>query len=137
MFAGVCAPLVKASLLVKHKAYGEPGSQLPARVDELREGSRKLANDLIQSESTWEEGLSDDYIWIHATSAEARPLREEWKDAARFYKNACAQRGVMPFHRESMRKQVERIVEAFDRLGIEVGEPFDDLDEIFGPTADS
>jgi|GEM_PF-2631904 hypothetical protein len=35
------------------------------------------------------------------------------------------------------RKQVERIVKAFDRLGSQFGEPFDDLDSIFGLTADS
>jgi hypothetical protein len=128
--------LVLASVFVKHETYGEVGSLLPAKVEELRKGCKTLASDLIASSATWEKVLADDTIWILATEAEARLLQEQWEHSAELYKAACAQPGVMPFHRDSMRKQVVRIVEAFGRLGVEVGESFAELDTIFGPATD-
>jgi hypothetical protein len=59
-------------------------------------------------------------------------LLQQWAQAASHYREALDSRHINHFARESMRRQVERIILAFRDLGVAVSPPFEDLTALFG-----
>jgi hypothetical protein len=78
-----------------------------------------LTQELLERRSSWPHDLPDDNIWHPATEGEAHLLLQNWKEADQLYRQAQAQTNCQPFHRDSMRKQVERILWCFQQIKID------------------
>ena len=96
-----------------------------------RQDSAALAQDLLARRRNWPHDLPDDDIWHPATEAEAHLLLQHWEESARLYHIAQAQPNFHPQNQESMRRQVQRILHCFRKIGITNVGPFSDLDAIF------
>ena len=83
---------------------------------------------------SWETVLPEDReVWHPATAAEAHLLCREWEQAAPLYREALESKKISHHARESMRRQVERIIMAFRHLGVDIPPPFDDPAALFAP----
>jgi hypothetical protein len=94
--------------------------------------AKAIAKQVLDSRAGWPHDYPDDVIWHAATAGEAQLLRQHWTEAAHEYGAAQAELGIQPFHRRSMREQVQRILDAYEVLGVACPPPFDDLDSLFG-----
>lgn len=107
-----------------------PPPGLPLRPE--LEQSTELAGKLLAERSKWPNEQPDDLtVWHPATAAEAHLLRREWAEAAYQYREALQSKKVTPHARESMRRQVVRILMCFAKLGVTPAAPFDDPGRIF------
>jgi tetratricopeptide (TPR) repeat protein len=104
------------------------------QAEEDYQSARALAKELYDNRQHWQTRLPDDNIWLPATAGEAALLLERWEESAERYRDALRQANVQPFHPQSMRKQVERILGAFQKLGAAPQGPFTDLDSLFPPS---
>jgi hypothetical protein len=105
-----------------------PGS--PARAG-LRE-SAELAAQLLADRANWPQDQGDDEsIWHPATAGEAHFLLQEWTKAEAQYREALRHKNLKAQSRNSMRRQVERIVACFRKLSITPAGPFDDPASFF------
>jgi tetratricopeptide (TPR) repeat protein len=95
------------------------------------------AQELLARRDQWPVDETNDLaLWHPATEAEARLLLEEWDRAAALYR-AVQKNGRFPPHaRDSMRRQVERILRGFHHLGVTENGPFQDLNALF-PAVDA
>lgn len=118
--------LLRAAVAVRLEAH-----ERAAKTHELHERSHTLARTLLDArqQKPWSIDLEDDDVWHAATLGELRLLLEDWQPAAEYYQEALRQRHAGPFHVNSMRQQAERIVRAFDTLGIAVMPPFSTVEE--------
>ena len=120
----------KATLLLivgwlKSAASGAP------RAVEIHE-SAELAGRLLADRPHWPRDQPDDETdWHPATAGEAHLLRQEWSQAAAQYREALKGKSVTAHARESMRRQVERILMCFLNLGVAIRPPFDDAAALF------
>ena len=73
----------------------------------------------------------DETFWHSATAGEAHLLLKEWTQAAALYREALNARNINQHARESMLRQVERILAAFSSLGVAIPAPFDDTTAFF------
>jgi tetratricopeptide (TPR) repeat protein len=90
----------------------------------LQESAREMAAVLVAARATWRDELADDAIWRLATLAEAYVLLGEWDTAKRAYADALAPgHNPQPFHAETMRDQLRRLLDAYVRLGDKPREP--------------
>jgi hypothetical protein len=126
----------KATLLLitgslKARRTGEsPGSPLLLELVE----SVELAGALLGSRASWRtDQPADETIWHPATAGEAHLLRREWAQAATLYREAMDARDINHHARESMRRQVDRIILAFSYLGVSIPPPFDDTAALLAP----
>jgi tetratricopeptide (TPR) repeat protein len=107
-----------------------PGSSPPRELLE----SVELAGKLLEHRGSWKTEQSDDKpVWHPATQGEAHLLRREWAQAADLYREALGAREINHLARESMHRQVDRILLAFRNLGIAIPPPFDDAAAFFAP----
>jgi hypothetical protein len=123
--------LVLASVMACQKDAENPEMDLRDEIGALRQESQEKARYLLGRRKQWKSVLPDDNIWIPATEAEAYLLLEEWDNSAKFYRAALCQHNIKDFHLDSMRAQVERILQAFGRLGVAPGGAFTNLDQLF------
>jgi tetratricopeptide (TPR) repeat protein len=114
----------KATLLLILGSLTPPPPSSPPR-PELQE-SPELAGKLLANRPNWTTELPDDLtVWHPATAGEAHLLRREWPEAANQYREALQDKALTPHARESMRRQVERIVMCFRNLSVSPAPPFD------------
>ena len=100
-----------------------PGSSPPRELLE----SVDLAGKLLENRGSWTTDQPyDEPVWHPATQGEAHLLRREWGQAAALYREAMGAREISHLARESIRRQVDRILLAFRNLGIAIPPPFDD-----------
>jgi len=103
---------------------------------QYRHEAEGMAQALLARRADWPIDQADDIsIWHPATEAEARLLLGEWDRSAALYRQVLAVADLPPFARASMRRQVERIVQSFQRLGTSAMGPFNDIDALFTPLA--
>lgn len=89
--------------------------------------SESLAWAILNSRDKWyNDQLGDRDRWHPATAAEALLLLREWDRAAAIYRSIPA-----GWERDSMKRQVERILEAWQALGVKDFGPFNHLAEVF------
>ena len=112
-------------LLIVGSLKAQQTGHAPRSVKELLE-SEELARKLLASRASWKRDHDDETIWHPATAGEAYLLRQDWAQAAALYREALNGRHINHHARESMRRQVERIVLAFGYLGVTIPPPFDD-----------
>jgi tetratricopeptide (TPR) repeat protein len=93
-----------------------------------REEAIRGARELLDRRAQWPVDHSGDVaIWHPATEAEARVLLRRWAEAAKLYHSIPAEMR----DRDSMRKQVERLLTSWKQLGeVDFG-PLDNLDDVF------
>jgi hypothetical protein len=126
----------KATLLLivgslKARRTEQAAGSAPTR--ELIE-SVELAGTLLKNWTSWNtERPDDERLWHPATAGEAHLLRREWAQAAALYREAMVARTITHHARESMRRQVDRIILAFGSLGVPIPPPFDDTAALFAP----
>lgn len=96
-----------------------------------RRQAEELAGALLARRGSWPEDLAEDNIWHPATAGEAHLLRREWAAAEAEYRRALAQQNLLPMHRDSMRKQVRRVLDALARLGVQPEGAFTDPAALF------
>jgi hypothetical protein len=115
-------------LILGSLAPREPGS---AERPELSK-SAELAGTLLANRANWPGEQPDDLpVWHPATAGEAHLLRREWAEAAYQYQVALEGKNVTPHARDSMRRQVERILMCFHKLNVAPAPPFDDPASLF------
>ncbi len=91
-----------------------------------------LAGQLLENRGSWTTDQPyDEPVWHPATQGEAHLLRREWAQAAALYREAMGAREISHLARESIRRQVDRILLAFRNLGIAIPPPFDDAAAFF------
>jgi tetratricopeptide (TPR) repeat protein len=95
------------------------------------ENSKRIAQALLARISEWPLENKDDPIWHAATAGELYLLLREWQSAHTCYRSAVKHDLFESFHRNSMLKQVIRIVYCQKRLGVPSLGPFDDLHQVF------
>lgn len=78
--------------------------------------SREVA-DKLTAGTNWLRRLPDDGVWHEAVRGEAEALRGAWDDAVRRYELALARPEVQPHHRDSIGRQLRRVVQACRLLG--------------------
>lgn len=106
----------KATLLLVRAALAQRMG-LPTEAEAGTKAAHELAGVLLRRRASWPDDQPDDHIvWHPATEAEALLLRSEWDKAAELY-HALGDR-VAYKQREAMRKQVGRILVAWDLLGV-------------------
>jgi len=106
------------------------------RSEALLRSARDLAGELLRQADGWQERLADDRVWTRATRAEAELIRGNWAESAKLYREALEQPHVRPHHRDSVRRQVGRVLTGYRLLGVEPGGPFADPDALFAPPAE-
>jgi tetratricopeptide (TPR) repeat protein len=127
--------LIRASLLTM--SLGGESAQVEAQqrqIDDLLRRSQETARELLANRASWASRLEDDNIWIPATQGEAHLLLQEWEMAAQFYRLAMSQDNRCPFHAETMKAQVVRLLAAFARLRIAPQGPIADSQTFFNET---
>jgi tetratricopeptide (TPR) repeat protein len=91
-----------------------------------------LAKKILESRQAWRSEQDDDVdVWFPATMGEGHLIRREWAEAAAHYRQALKSKKLTAFAKESMRRQVTRILMCFEKLGITPGSPFDDPAMLF------
>jgi hypothetical protein len=121
----------KATLLLILGSLTPPPPGSPTR-QELEE-SVQLAGKLLADRLRWPTDQADDLtVWHPATAGEAHLLRREWTDAGNQYREALKDKNLTRHARESMRRQVERILMCFRNLNVAPAPPFDDPVSLFG-----
>ncbi len=109
----------KATLLLVRAALARAmGEELRAETGVRDAGA--LAAELLKrrEKEPWPDDQPDDHaVWHPATEAEARLLMHEWEEAAGLYRSIAAR--ARPQQRDAMRKQVRRILAAWDLLGVQ------------------
>jgi tetratricopeptide (TPR) repeat protein len=106
-------------------------SQTPGSIKELFE-SEELARKLLTSRTSWKVDHPDDAtIWHSATAGEAQLLLREWSQAAALYREALNAKNLNHHARETMLRQVERVLAAYRSLGVAISPPFDDTTAFF------
>ena len=120
----------KATLLLILGSLNPPPPGSPPR-PELQE-SAELAGKLLADRPHWPSEQPDDLtVWHPATAGEAHLLRREWPEAASQYREALQHKNLTPHARDSMRRQVERILMCFRNLNVSPSPPFDDPMSLF------
>jgi tetratricopeptide (TPR) repeat protein len=89
--------------------------------------SQKLTKILLEDRAKWPSDHPEDVIWHAGTEGEAHLLLRDWETAGDCYRSVTGHAEVTPFQVNSMRKQVDRILAAYARLGADIGPPFDDV----------
>lgn len=112
------------------------GHQRSAEAQDRHAKSRESAAAILsdRQRKPWPVDWEDDDVWHPATLGELRLLLQAWQPAAEQYQTALRAPHARPFHARSMRQQVERVVRAFETLGIDVLPPFsgsEQLDSLF------
>jgi hypothetical protein len=101
-----------------------PRPELPA--------SEELARKLLATRPDWPREQDDDLtVWHPATAGEAYLILREWGQAANQYREALRSRLLTHHARDSMRRQVERILICFQNLGVAIPPPLDDPGAFF------
>jgi len=119
----------KATLLLMIGSLKPPAPSAPP--PELHE-SVELAGRLLADRPRWPSEQPDDLtVWHPATAGEAHMLCQEWSQAANQYREALKGKNLTPHARESMRRQVERILMCFRTLGVAFSPPFDNTALLF------
>jgi tetratricopeptide (TPR) repeat protein len=103
-----------------------------ARSAEYLRQSEAAADGVLARRADWPRDLSDDNVWHPATAGEAALLKRRWPEAASQYRAALGEANVQPFHREKVRAQAQRILDAWALLGVEPERPFESLDVLLG-----
>jgi hypothetical protein len=136
--SGYYSGINKATMLLiigslKAQQTGQaPGASPPRALLE----SVELAGKLLEHRGSWKTDQPDDEpVWHPATQGEAHLLRCEWAQAAALYREALGARKISHLARESMRRQMDRILLAFRNLGIAIPPPFDDAATFFAPAS--
>ena len=116
-------------LLILGSLHPAPPGSLPRQqLDE----SVALAGGLLSNRMNWASDQPDDpTVWHPATAGEAHLLCQEWAEAANRYREALQGKNLTPLARESMRRQVERILMCFRKLAVVPPPPFDDPGSLF------
>ena len=115
----------KATLLLILGSLTPAPPGAPVREEVLE--STELAGKLLADRLHWPIDQPDDLtVWHPATAGEAHLLRREWAQAANQYREALEGKNVTSHARESMRRQVERILMCFRNLNVSPSVPFDD-----------
>jgi hypothetical protein len=116
-------------LLILGSLTPPPADSSPRR--ELQE-SVALAGKLLANRLNWPSDQPDDAtVWHQATAGEAHLLRREWAEAADQYREALRGKNLTPHARDSMLRQIERILMCFRKLAIVPARPFDDPASLF------
>jgi hypothetical protein len=118
-------------LLILGSLKAQQTGQAPGSIKELFE-SEELARKLLTNRTSWKVVHPDDEtIWHSATAGEAQLLLREWTHAAALYREALNARNLNHHARETMLRQVERILQAFRNVGVAILPPFDDPTTLF------
>jgi tetratricopeptide (TPR) repeat protein len=122
----------KATLLLILGTLGPRPRDEIERVEDRE--SFDLAGRILEGSGRWRsEQPDDDAVWFPATIGEAHLLRREWRAAGESYRRALDARAVTGHARDTMRRQVVRILHCFEKLGLTPDHPFDDLGSLFSP----
>jgi len=98
----------------------------------------ELAGRLLADRPRWPSEQPDDLtVWHPATAGEAHMLCQEWSQAANPYREALKGKNLTPHARESMRRQVERILMCFRTLGVAISPAFDNTAVFFAGSSSS
>ena len=103
------------------------------RSDADRQGSEERAEELLERKGSWPHELEDDDVWHLATQADCHLLLGRWSEAASLYDAAQKNPKCRPRSIASMRKNAQRNVQCFRRVGVEDLGPFNKLDKVFPP----
>ncbi len=103
------------------------------RSDADRQGSEDRARDLLERKYSWPHELEDDDVWHLATQADCHLLLGQWSEAAELYEAAQKNPKCRPRSVASMRKNAQRTVQCFRRVGVDDVGPFNKLDKVFPP----
>jgi hypothetical protein len=106
--------------------------QNDAKSAQYQQQAIAAAEELLRRRGDWPKDLSDDNIWHAATAGEALLLQKKWADAACQYKAALSESNVQPFHRKSISDQVQRVLDAWAKLGERPEAPYDTVEGIVG-----
>jgi 8-oxo-dGTP pyrophosphatase MutT (NUDIX family) len=120
----LAALLLIRAALARQRQSGE-AEPLLARLE-------SSVKELLDRRKDWptDYGEQDRKVWHPATEAEANLLRKEWKRAAGLYQSiTSAQEGEIAV----MKQQVERILDAWRKLGVTDFESFNDPAQVFPP----
>jgi hypothetical protein len=111
--------------------------QAPGSIKELFE-SEELARELLTTRTSWKADHPDDgTIWHSATAGEAQLLLQEWTQSTALYREALSAKTLNHHARETMLRQVERVLAAYRLLGVAIPAPFDDTTAFFAAGAES
>ena len=83
----------------------------------LVEQAREAARDLLKRRDQWPYENPEDDIWHLASAAEARLLLGEWDQAIEDFRLAVAHPRACDFHRESIGKEVRRLLRPLREIG--------------------
>lgn len=100
------------------------------RADEkqLRADATSLARELLAARKSWPDDQPEDRdIWHPATEAEALLVLRNWPKAAKLYASISGPRWAF----QTMKKQVDRILDAWRALGQTEFGPFNNLADVF------
>lgn len=126
-------PGINAATLLHILGSLRPQTDDSSTPEEFSRASAR-AEELLAKRADWPRNQPDDEtLWHPATAGEAHLLRREWDRAAQQYGDALKSPKLTAHARESMRRQVIRIVNGFHEHGISVPSPFDDPDVFFAP----
>lgn len=92
--------------------------------------AQSVARTLLESAHAWPPLLPDDHIWFPATRGEIHLLLGEWEAAAKEYRRAMHEQGVLPLHIKSSLTQAKRLLNAWKQLGTVPDSPWDKPEEV-------
>ena len=105
----------KATLLLMLGFADSASARVTAAAGTLK--SRRARRQAAGEPANWPSEQPDDLtVWHPATAGEAHLLRREWAEAANQYREALEGKNLTPHARDSMRRQVERILMCFRNL---------------------
>jgi tetratricopeptide (TPR) repeat protein len=109
-------PAVNVAFLTFMRAALAKQMGRPDESARLRGEAQDLARDLIER-TDWALKLPDDDVWHEATRGEACALQGDWPGAIGHYRCAAGLPNAQPHHRESMGRQLARVLQGWDMLG--------------------
>jgi tetratricopeptide (TPR) repeat protein len=94
--------------------------------------AQERAGELLKNRSRWpNEQPDDETVWHPATAGEAHLLRQEWQEAVNQYREALKGKNLTSLARNSMSRQVDRILMCYRNLGVPIPPLLDDLHALF------
>lgn len=109
-------PAVNVAFLTFMRAALAKQMGRPDEAARLRREAQTLARKLLDR-TDWVLKLPDDDVWHEATRGEARALQGDWSGAVEHYRRAAALPNAQPHHRESMGRQLARVLQGWNLLG--------------------
>jgi tetratricopeptide (TPR) repeat protein len=125
-------PAINRAALLHLLGTLDPKTVQSAAASQWRADAARAARELLDRRDQWPDDNPEDVaVWHRATEAEALLLLQKWEPAAGLYRAAQQSGRLSPQARDSMVRQVERILRGFRNLGITTVGPFQDVEALF------